>query len=119
VQVGAGKSPPEAEVTGSSRAANFLDMPFLEQIQPTDLDLGQLSRRFCVGNQLAPIRTGGGKRGVVVGNPLDWELLESLKQTVYRAEEPEVMVASPETIALQWVARLEGYLSRLKVVPEE
>ena len=80
-------------------AADFLSLTFLERIEPSDLDLGQLSRRFCIGNQVAPILTGGGKKGVVVGNPFDWELIESIKQTVYRTEEPAILVATPETIS--------------------
>ncbi len=36
--------------------------------------------------------------GVVLSNPFNWELLESLNRTMWRGEEPDVSITSPDVI---------------------
>ncbi|MDO8963816.1 MAG: ATPase, T2SS/T4P/T4SS family [Coriobacteriia bacterium] len=58
--------------------ADFLKVPRVTAIDPKDIDLGALPTPFCRKNLVVPIREGE-SHGLVVANPFNWELLETIR----------------------------------------
>ncbi len=74
--------------------ARFLDLPFVDRVQPEELGLGVLPRAFCEANAVLPMAD----RSVAVANPFDWELMETLERSVWKHGESRVVIADPDRI---------------------
>jgi len=77
--------------------ARFLGVPFAERIQPSDADLSALPRPFCRSNRTIPMMDGS----VILANPFDWELVDSLERTFWfkHAAEPAILIGDPDRVA--------------------
>ncbi len=74
--------------------ARFLELPYLERLHAEELLGSALSREFCEANLVAPLTDGR----VVLSNPFDWALIDTLERTLWRGAAPDVALAEPETI---------------------
>ncbi len=72
------------------------DMELVPVIFVTALDTEQdEAKAFSEKNSVVPILRPDAV-GVVLSNPFNWELLESLNRTMWRGEEPDVSITSPD-----------------------
>jgi len=78
--------------------SNFLDLPYVNRIHHDEISLGLLPKAFSEKNSVVPILRPNDAVGVVLSNPFNWELLESLNRTMWRGEEPDVSITSPNVI---------------------
>lgn len=78
--------------------ARFLDLPFTPRLHADDVLLGELPRAFCERNLVVPVRLPHDGVGVVLSNPFQWELLDTLNRSIWREHTPEVSVADPAVI---------------------
>jgi len=78
--------------------ADFLDLPRVTAPDAKEIDLGALPAPFCRKNLVVPMCMDG-KRGLVVANPFDWELLDTIRRFAGASEEIHVSVAEPRVIA--------------------
>jgi type II secretory ATPase GspE/PulE/Tfp pilus assembly ATPase PilB-like protein/DNA-binding response OmpR family regulator len=72
--------------------ARFLDLPYMERVDPDDLALGKLPRTFCAANHVLVLRD----RTVVVANPFDWELMDVLERTLWSGGKPIIAITAPD-----------------------
>lgn len=87
-----------SETALARRIGEFTGFPVLHRVADEDLDLGVLNRRFCFSRLVLPVRSRGGRRGVVVSNPFDWTLWDALEHTRFRGSDLDVLIATPTTI---------------------
>lgn len=83
--------------------ADFLSVPSVTGLDPGNVAPGLLPAPFCRANLVVPleIEEGEGEEGgmVLVSNPFDWELLDTLRRTFWEKKEPvRVAVAEPDVI---------------------
>jgi len=78
--------------------ARFLDVPYVQRIHSDDLALGVLPKAFCEKNHVLPIRRTADEVSVVLSNPFSWELLETLRRTIWRDQEPCFSITSPDVV---------------------
>lgn len=76
--------------------ARFLDVPFQDRILAEEAALGALPRTFCRSRVVLPMGDGS----VVVANPFDWELMDSLRHALWSraGSKPGIRVADPGRI---------------------
>ncbi len=74
--------------------ARFLEVPFLERLHAEQVLPGVLSGSFCHANLVAPLVDGR----VVIANPFDWPLIDTLERTLWRGGTPNIALAEPDTI---------------------
>ncbi|MHB1193639.1 MAG: ATPase, T2SS/T4P/T4SS family [Longimicrobiales bacterium] len=70
----------------------------LHRIVAADLELGIFPRRFCYSRLVLPVRSRGGRPGIIVSNPFDWSLWDALEHTPYKGSELDVFIAAPDAI---------------------
>lgn len=78
--------------------SNFLNLPYVNRVNSDEIRLGVLPRAFSEKNSVVPVRRPDDKVGVVLSNPFNWELLESLNHTMWRGDTPDVSITSPDVI---------------------
>jgi len=77
--------------------AGFLKLPFISIINPDNIKLGVFPARFARANNLVAIFDEEKGLFVVMPNPFDFELVESLKQLI---QEPySLAISDPDSIA--------------------
>ena len=82
----------------ASWIAQFLGLPFVEDIHPKDIDSGVLPAQFCKSNGVITITTEDGGCAFVMANPFDWEVLEVLRTRLDPLDRPYLQVADPDMI---------------------
>jgi type IV pilus assembly protein PilB len=87
---------PEAQI--ARHIGLFLDLPFLSRVNSSDLALGVLPPTYCERNLVVPIQASGDEVAVVLANPFNWELLETLNRTLWRGSKPQVSITSPDVV---------------------
>jgi type IV pilus assembly protein PilB len=92
--------------------ADFLNIPRVTAIDPKDIDLGALPAPFCRKNLVVPIRTAD-MRGLIVANPFNWELLETI-QRFADGTEFKLSVAEPRVIMALLTGANEGATRRAR-----
>ncbi|MBT4510908.1 MAG: Flp pilus assembly complex ATPase component TadA [Chloroflexi bacterium] len=78
--------------------AEFLNLPYVAQIEPGDILLGILSPSFCRTNHVVPVRDASGLKAFVLSNPFDLGLLDTLEEFVDAGEMPTILISVPESI---------------------
>ncbi len=77
--------------------AGFLNLPFIPIINPDNIKLGVLPAKFAQGNNLVAIEEDEKGLLVVMPNPFDFELVDSLKRMI---QEPfSLAISDPASIA--------------------
>jgi type II secretory ATPase GspE/PulE/Tfp pilus assembly ATPase PilB-like protein/DNA-binding response OmpR family regulator len=85
----------QAEVAAHLSA--FLGFPRMDVIPPDQIDLAALPSAFCRKNLVVPIRTASGP-GVVVSDPFNWDLMETVRQFWSTATRPRIYIAEPRVV---------------------
>ncbi len=93
-----GKAAGLDEATVSRLVSAFTGLPLVASIGAEDLKEGVLPHRFCRARLVAPVRSTGGRRGIVVANPFDWELEEAVQRTEFGRGTLDILVAEPDVI---------------------
>ncbi|MBT4511044.1 MAG: Flp pilus assembly complex ATPase component TadA [Chloroflexi bacterium] len=79
--------------------AGFLNLPYTPTLNPEDIQPGVISPSFSKSRQVIPIRdANSGARGFVLGNPFDWELIETLNQLGSKGDAPYFVISEPGNI---------------------
>ncbi|MFN3484347.1 MAG: ATPase, T2SS/T4P/T4SS family [Planctomycetota bacterium] len=76
--------------------AEFLGLPFAEEIRPEDLRLGVFPTAFCVSNFVVAVRGGEGESVFVVANPFHWDVVDAIRRVVPRGSQPRLRITSPD-----------------------
>lgn len=79
--------------------AEFLKLPYIDQINPDDVRMGVLPIPFCRANLVVPLK-GGHDYKFAISNPFNWEVIDNLKKIVDRGRSLVLAVAEPEQIEL-------------------
>jgi type II secretory ATPase GspE/PulE/Tfp pilus assembly ATPase PilB-like protein/DNA-binding response OmpR family regulator len=77
--------------------AEFMCTERIPAIDPDEIDLGALPAAFCRSRQVVPVLRGG-KPGLVVANPFDWELVDTVARFSKTPGPYAIYVAEPEAI---------------------
>jgi type IV pilus assembly protein PilB len=77
--------------------ADHLGIPRVTVIDPKEIDLAALPAPFCRKNLVVPIHSGT-KRGLVVANPFNFELLDTIRHFSTSGTEFALSVAEPRVI---------------------
>lgn len=77
--------------------ADFLELPRVTAIDPKDIDLGALPAPFCRKNLVVPVRVDD-LTGLVVANPFNWELFETIERFTSMQEGATISIAEPRVI---------------------
>ncbi|RMH17537.1 MAG: response regulator [Gemmatimonadetes bacterium] len=76
--------------------ADFLRVPYLAGIDPDQVTDDVLPRPFCERHRVVPVRGPEGE-GVVVADPFDWDVAETLLR-IHGERVPPIAISEPETI---------------------
>lgn len=77
--------------------ADFLSVPYVAGIEGETVDASLLAGPFCIANLVVPTGVRDGSTGVIVSNPFDWGLLETLRRTL-EGEGLRVSITEPDSI---------------------
>ena len=78
--------------------AQFLSLPFREQIDPKGVKLGVLPTPFCKSNSILPVVNEGPGASFLLSNPFNWEVQEAVKRVLARGESPVLILTEPSGI---------------------
>ncbi len=78
--------------------AGFLKLRYASLVDPENIQLGALPTSFCLAKRVVPVVEESGERAVVLSNPFDWELLESLDTFMGGGRRPNLFVSEPGNI---------------------
>ena len=98
-------------------ACDFLHLPYVNRVPTADIWLGVLPKAFSEKNSVVPLRRPRAAVGVVLSNPFNSELLESLNRTLWKGPERYVAVTSPDIIG-QLFEPPEDALHRRRLVAQ-
>jgi type II secretory ATPase GspE/PulE/Tfp pilus assembly ATPase PilB-like protein/DNA-binding response OmpR family regulator len=85
----------QAEV--AAHLAAFLGYPRMDIIPPDQIDLAALPAAFCRNNLVVPIRAATGP-GIVVSDPFNWDLMDTVQRFWATGTRPRVHIAEPRVI---------------------
>jgi type IV pilus assembly protein PilB len=77
--------------------AEFLRLPYRPSLALAEVALGVLPTPFCRANLVVAINGADGKRGFVLSNPFNWELVNLLKKS--SSQPPTLIVTEPQNLA--------------------
>ena len=77
--------------------ASFLNLPFMPIINPDNIKLGVLPVKFAQGNNLVVVQEEGKEMFVVIPNPFNFEMIESIGRMVH--DKYSFAVSDPASIA--------------------
>ncbi|HVR82866.1 MAG TPA: ATPase, T2SS/T4P/T4SS family [Planctomycetota bacterium] len=78
--------------------AQFLSLPYREQLDPKGVRLGVLPTPFCKSNSILPVVNEGPGTSFVLSNPFNWEVQEAVKRVLARGEAPTLILTEPNRI---------------------
>lgn len=68
------------EGTLSRFMSEYLDLPYISRIVPETIRLGVMPTAFCKANHVLPIQDHAEKKGFIISNPFDLDLIETLRK---------------------------------------
>lgn len=77
--------------------SEFLGVPYLPSVVSDQLRLGVLPTAFCQHHRVAPIAVDSEVR-IACSNPFDWELLDTLGQTLCQDDQLNIAITVPENL---------------------
>ena len=78
--------------------AQFLSLPYREQIDLKGIKLGVLPTPFCKSNSILPVVNEGPGASFLLSNPFNWEVQEAVKRVLPRGETPTLILTEPNGI---------------------
>ena len=78
--------------------AEFLCLPYRPTLKPGEILLGVLPTPFCRANLVVAVNEASGKRGFVLSNPFNWELLNLLRKNNGQAQVLHLIVTDPQNL---------------------
>ncbi|HEC77907.1 MAG TPA: response regulator [candidate division WOR-3 bacterium] len=79
--------------------AAFLDLPYLDYIDPSTVELGVLPVPFCRTNHVLAVKSNSRNRVFVLSNPFDLELLDIIEKLKKPEDKPlKLVITKPENI---------------------
>ncbi|MBH0200320.1 MAG: type II/IV secretion system protein [Nitrospira sp.] len=78
--------------------AEFLNVPYADQLNAGEPQLDILPPSFCLMHGVIPLRDTAGQSIFAVSNPFDWELMDAIEKRSVRGHRPRVIIAAPLTI---------------------
>jgi type II secretory ATPase GspE/PulE/Tfp pilus assembly ATPase PilB-like protein/DNA-binding response OmpR family regulator len=81
----------------AAHLAAFLGLPRMDVIPPDQIDLAALPSAFCRKNLVVPVRTAAGP-GIVVSDPFNWDLIDTVSTFWTTETRPRVYVAEPRVL---------------------
>lgn len=83
----------------AEHVAEFLGVPHVSTIDPGHVDLTLLTSPFCRANLILPVRDEEAV-SVVLSNPFDWELQETVQRAIRGKPTIQLLISEPESIRL-------------------
>jgi len=80
--------------------AQFLSLPYREQIDLKGIKLGVLPTPFCKSNSILPVVNEGPGASFLLSNPFNWEVQEAVKRVLPRGETPTLILTEPNGIQM-------------------
>jgi type IV pilus assembly protein PilB len=77
--------------------AEYLHLPYRPSLTLGEIALGVLPTPFCRANLVVAVNGADGKRGFVLSNPFNWELVNLLKKN--GSQIPTLIVTEPQNLA--------------------
>jgi len=82
----------------SRHMADFLDVPFVERLEPERLALGVLPTLVCAQREVLPLERASGELDFVVGNPFDPQIETLLDRCVGEGARARISVATSDDL---------------------
>ena len=101
----------------AAAVSDALGIGLVTQIPAREVRLGVLPAPFSKSNLVVPVRNAVVGDAFVLSNPFNWDLLETLERTAGTGEDPNVLVAAPETVLAVFEAALEQVRRRIEIEP--
>ncbi|MCG2807107.1 MAG: response regulator, partial [Coriobacteriia bacterium] len=99
----------------AAAVSDALGIGLVTQIPAREVRLGVLPAPFSKSNLVVPVRNAVVGDAFVLSNPFNWDLLETLERTAGTGEDPNVLVAAPETVLAVFEAALEQVRRRIEI----
>lgn len=100
---------PEEEV--ARHISRFLRVPFVQRVHSDEVAIGLLPKAFCEKNLVVPVKGEGDEVRIVVSNPFNWDLYESLRNSFWRGEGPSFSITAPDSIRRLFEDRSDRLMS--------
>jgi len=78
--------------------SGFLGFPYTPSVEIENINLGSLPTPFCKKNLIVPRIEHSGEETLVVSNPFDWELMDSLERFYEISPHSRLIVTEPRNI---------------------
>lgn len=78
--------------------AEFLNVPYTDQLNAGEPQLDVLSHSFCLMHGVIPLHDTAGQSLFAMSNPFDWELMDAIEKRSGRAHGLRLIIAAPLTI---------------------
>jgi len=78
--------------------ADFLNITYVPEIKPNDVQLGILPASFCKSNLVVPVKDDTGSLCFVMSNPFVPGILENLKKNLQLDQELRIFMTKPDNI---------------------
>jgi type IV pilus assembly protein PilB len=78
--------------------SGFLGIPYTPTIEIESVHLGSFPAPFCKKNLIVPRLEPSGEETLVISNPFDWELMDSLDKFLNFSPHSRLIVTEPENI---------------------
>ena len=82
----------------AKQIAEFLNIDYVSFVNPLAINLGELPTAFCKANQLVVTRTGSEKHKLIMTNPFDGELRQTVEMVIGSASKYTLAATEPENI---------------------
>ncbi len=95
-----------ASQLGISRAsmahyiAEFMDIPYISEINPRSVALGVLPTAFCKSNNVVTITDENNETAFVLSNPFDWDLVDMLRRFSGVSQSAKILITEPMNIGV-------------------
>jgi len=78
--------------------AEFMDIPYIAQINPERVRLGVLPTAFCKSNHVVTITDDTDDPAFLLSNPFDWDLIDMLKRFSGVSQHARLLITEPMNI---------------------
>jgi type II secretory ATPase GspE/PulE/Tfp pilus assembly ATPase PilB-like protein/DNA-binding response OmpR family regulator len=113
-------SPLGATITPRKMAesiAQFLGVPYRSRVAPADIVLGVLPPGFCQNYAVIPVKGNEASQALVLSNPFDWKLMDSLGRFARQGQPPEIAITEPENIQSLFREKKQKEIKTITILP--
>lgn len=79
----------------AQRIARFLNLPFIDIVNPDEIVLGVLPSKFCKSNNVVAVKGTNGESEFILSNPFNWDLIDVLKKLGYPGKPGNIIITEP------------------------